>query len=496
LILSIDQGTSSTKCCVFDPAGELLALGTVPVSRRTLADGSVVQDPRELTASCLQAATRALAEGGLRPADLYGVALANQGESFLLVDSRGRPLTPVISWQDSLTGEVFEGAAVRANAEEIAWRTGLPLHPEFVAPRLAFRLAELGDDRRGARLATLDTWLIQELSKDAPFITDRATASRTMLIGLESSDWDDDLIGWFGLDRERLATIVPCDRPGVTLNVNGTELPLLVSGYDMGLALLGHGCVGHGDVKATFGTCLGVMAATGSDLVRAPGLLSTVAYTQGERRAMALDGEILAAGALIDWAVRIGIARSADELDRIATGVKDAAGVMLVPAIDGLGAPHWRDHVSATFTGLTSATRREHLARAVYESIAWSLRDVLESIRAAGIHLDRLRVDGGLTRRGALMQLCADVCQVPLAISAVTEGTAFGAAALAMLGPQVAAPSFREAAARDAGFIAPGRFPGQGRAAAWEQAVLTVLEAGKRERRGDDGGLSGGEGEP
>jgi glycerol kinase len=482
VLLSIDQGTSSTKACLYAPPGELLGQGGVAVSRRTLADGSIVQDPRELVASCREAARRALDDGGVRAAELEGVAMANQGESFLLVDADWNPLTPVIGWQDSLVGGALDEPGVRDNAEEIRRRTGLPLHAEFVAPRLAFRLGQLGNDARRARLATLDTWLINQLAGESPFITDRATASRTMLIGLDADDWDEELISWFGLHRDLLPGIVPCEEPAVELLIDGAEVPLLASSYDMGLALLGQGCFELGDAKATFGTCLGVMAATGSRRVDAEGLLTTIAYTRGGTRAMALDGEIAAAGALIEWALGIGLAGSAQELDELAGSVEDSGGVVLVPAITGLGAPHWRHDARAAFTGMSSATEPGHLARAVYRSIGWSIRDVCDRLREAGVPADRLRVDGGLTWSRRLMQQCADICQVPLVLSAQPEATAYGGAALAWLAAgKISETQVRELGERGAETVVPEVAPDPAEAVAWEASVRRVIETSEGE---------------
>lgn len=476
MLLSIDQGTSSTKACVYAPPGELLGVASVPVVRHVLPDGSVTQDPHALVASCRDASEAALRQAGVPAARLDGVVLANQGESFLLLDPRGRPLTPVFSWQDPTTGDVLERADLRERRMEIEARTGLPLHAEFVAPRLAHRLEQLGGEARGVRLATLDTWLLHELDPARPFVTDRATASRTMLVGLTDQDWDEELLAWFAVPRETLAEIVPCDRPGGQVALGGVELPVLASGYDMGLALLGHGCLAPGEAKATFGTCLGVMAATGTRPVAASGLLTTIAYGRDGRSAFALDGEIAAAGALVEWAISLGMAASLRELDALAASVPDAGGVVLVPAILGLGAPHWRERARATVSGLRAESGRAQLAHALYDAIAWSVHDVAVALRAAGIAVDALRVDGGLTWSRALMQRCADVCELPVLISAQREATAYGGAALAMLARGLITEADVRAAAKDgAEELAPERPPRPEEAAAWAAAIAHVL---------------------
>jgi glycerol kinase len=438
LILAIDQGTSSTKACVFEAPGALLGTASVRVGRSADASGAVHQDPEELVASCRAAAGQALRASGVGAGEIAGVALANQGESYLLFDAQGRPRTPVISWQDVTGAPSVERLAAGPHATAVTARTGLPLHAMFPG-------AKLGDHHRalgvaGLRFATLDTWLIHELDPGRPFVTDRATASRTMLVALDGEDWDAELLEWLDVPRELLATIVACDEPQAEIDLGDAVVPLWASGYDMGLALLGHGCIAAGEAKATFGTCLGVMSAAGASPTAADGLLSVVAYELGSERAYALDGEIAAAGALVSWAIGCGLAGSLDELGEAAGSVPDAGGVVLVPAIQGLGAPHWRADVRASFVGMTEATGRAELARAVVDAIAWSLADVLEALRAGGVAIQELRVDGGLTASDVLMQRCSDICGVPLIPSRQRDATAFGAAALALLAHGTVSP--------------------------------------------------------
>jgi glycerol kinase len=355
--------------------------------------------------------------------------------------------------------------------------TGLPLHAEFTAPKLARELANL-ELPADARFGTLDTWLVHQLSPDRPHVTDRATASRTMLIGLGDQDWSDELLELFGVPRAILPAIRSCDAMAATLVLDGVELPLVASGYDMGLALLGHGCLSAGDTKATFGTCLGVMMATG-EVTRAAGLLTTIAYVREGLPAWALDGEIASAGALVNWAIRAGIADSLVELEQLAASVHDSRKVVLVPAIQGLGAPYWRDDVRAAFFGISEETERAHLARAVLDAIAWSLHDVVEALTAAGRRPDELSVDGGLTHSRPLLQRCADVLQLPLRVSDQVEATAYGAAALAMLAIGATDPGAVRRSARGRVVVEPHVAPRPHEREAWERAVATVLAGGR-----------------
>jgi glycerol kinase len=475
LILAIDQGTSSTKACVYESPGQLLGQAAVPVGRRSFPGGGVEQDPVELVVSCTVAARLALADAGLAASDLDGAALANQGESFLLFSPSGVPYSRVIGWQDTRCGTVLQELEAEGSGAFVSDLTGLPLHAMFSAPKLAFRLRS-GDVPGDALFGTLDTWLLHQLDPGRPHITDRATASRTMLAALGETDWSEGLLELFGVAREMLPQIVECDAPVAAFELDGHEVPLLASGYDMGLAVLGHGCFAAGETKATFGTCLGVMAATGATPSRAPGLLTTVAYSLDGSCTFAFDGEIADAGSLIAWAIGLGIATSLEDLDELARSVPDSGGAVLVPAISGLGAPHWREGVHARLLGMTNTFGRAEFARAVFDAIAWSLVDVIDALEAAGLSVRELRVDGGLTASATLLQRCADCLGLPLLRSAHVQATAFGAAALAMLATGAAQPEEIRAAARGAEVIEPAGSRPVEEWERWRRALAGALE--------------------
>jgi glycerol kinase len=475
LILAIDQGTSSTKACVYEAPGRLLGHAVVPVERRSLPGGAVEQDPFELVESCTLSARLALADAGLKASELDGAALANQGESFLLFSPSGKPYGPVIGWQDTRCGTVLDELEVGGGATFVTELTGLSPHALFSAPKLAHRLRseDVPDD---ALFGTLDTWFVHQLDPSRPHVTDRATASRTMLAALGDTDWNDGLLELFGVEREMLPEIVECDARVASIELDGHEIPLLASGYDMGLALLGHGCLDVGETKATFGTCLGAMAASGGSPSRAPGLLTTVAYSLRGSCAFAFDGEIASAGSLVAWAVRLGVAASLEELDALARSVPDSGGAVLVPAISGLGAPHWRERAQARLVGVTDAFGRPEFARAVFDAIAWSLVDVVDAFRVAGLPVRELRVDGGLTASTTLLQRCADLLQVPLVRSPHVQSTAFGAAALSMLASGVVQPEEIRASARGTEVIEPERPAPVEERERWREALAGALE--------------------
>jgi glycerol kinase len=476
LVLAIDQGTSATKACVFEPPGVLLGVGAVPVSRRSPAPGVVEQDPEELVESCRAAARAALADAVVAARDVRAAALANQGESFVLFED-GDALAPVVGWQDTQTGDVLDRVRDVPGAAELIATTGLPPHAEFVAPKLAHRLQSRAVTP-ATRAGTLDTWLLHRLDPAAPLVSDRATASRTMLAGLEDTDWSPALLELFGIPRSLLAPIAGCDEIHAELDLDGTRIALRASSYDMGLALLGHACLAPGETKARFGTCLGVMTATGAELVRAHGLLTTVAYTLGGAPVYALDGEIAAAGSLVSWAIGLGIAGSLDELDALAATSGGAGGAVVVPAMSGLGAPHWRDDVLGAIVSLSEAVGRPQVAHAVLDAIAWSLRDVLAALERNGLGVAELRVDGGLTNSAVLMQRCADVCRTPIALAPEREATAAGAAALAMLAEGLVTAGDLRDAARPVRVFEPGAAPSDEEEARWQAALESVLGRG------------------
>jgi glycerol kinase len=475
LILAIDQGTSSTKACVYEAPGLLLGQAAVPVGRRSLPGGAVEQDPVELVESCRASARLALSDAGLEASDLDGAALANQGESFLLFSPSGTAYGPVVGWQDTRCGTILEELEAEGAGAFVGDLTGLPLHALFSAPKLAHRLRS-GHVPGDALFGTLDTWLVHQLDPRRPHVTDRATASRTMLAALGETDWDDGLLALFGVEREMLPEIVECDARVASLELDGHEVPLLASGYDMGLAVLGHGCLDAGETKATFGTCLGAMAASGAVPSRAPGLLTTVAYSLDGSCAFAFDGEVASAGSLVAWAIRLGIAGSLEELDELARSAPDSGGAVLVPAISGLGAPHWREDVQARLVGITDAFGRPEFARAVFDAIAWSLADVIDAFRAAGLPVKELRVDGGLTASGMLLRRCADCLQVPLVLSPHVQSTSFGAAALAMLASGAVEPEQIRASARGPEVIEPALPPRREEREIWREALQDTLE--------------------
>jgi glycerol kinase len=425
-ILAIDQGTSATKALLVGPGQQVLGTGEAPV--RNQADGDAVEvDPEELYSSVLAAGQAALAAAGA-PAD--ALALANQGETVLAWDqATRRPLTRAISWQDRRSASVCD--RMRSDADWLTEISGLPLDPYFAAPKMTWLRENLTSE---GVVTTTDTWLLARLS--GQFVTDASTASRTMLLDLDSADWSAAACEAFGLDRARLPAVVDCAGIVGETTEFGRPLPVAGLAVDQQAALLAERCFAAGEAKCTYGTGAFLLAATGSSAVRSSaGLSASVAWRLAGKASYCLDGQVYTAGAAVDWLKSAGILTAAAELDAVGGSVPDGGGVVFVPALAGLGAPHWRPDARGAFLGLTLAASRAHLIRAAIDGLAASVALLARSVaRDLGAPLTTLRVDGGLTRSAVLLQAQADLLQVPVEVCRVPDATALGVAALARLG--------------------------------------------------------------
>ena len=394
------------------------------------------QDPSVLLESVEAVIRDALVDDGVT---ITCCGLANQGETFLLYDRQdGQPLGPAVGWQDSRSRLLVERLAAEGAAAEIKQRTGLELHTQFPATKLPDLLrqedarAALADGRLG--FGTLDTWLIHRLCAERPHVTDPSTAARTMLYDLDGQRWDPWLCELFEVPPEILPSVSPSDQAFGTLRIDGHEVPLHASAVDTGAALFGQCCFDPGDAKNSFGTCSSLWVNVGSRSSRTPGVLDTVAWARGGDPTFAIDAEILAAGSLLTWLCeRVGLARDPMALERLARDASDDDRVVCVPALNGLGAPHWDSGVAAAFFGMRAETTGAELARSAFDAIAYSLADAAAAASAAGHELRELRVDGGLTRSRFLMQRCADALGLPVVVAEGIEATAYGVGALAAL---------------------------------------------------------------
>jgi glycerol kinase len=427
VILAVDQGTTGTTCLVVDDGLDVVGRGTAPTSVQTPRPGWVEQDPDKLWASVERASAAALTDAHVGAAEIDAIGVTNQRETTVVWRrADGRPVAPAIVWQDRRTAERCR----ELPADEIRARTGLTPDPYFSATKLEWILRETGGGD-GLAFGTVDTWLLWRLTGGAVHATDVSNASRTMLLDLEALDWSEELLVLFGVDRALLPGVRRSAEVLGEGTLGGVRAPVSALAGDQQASLYGHACFTAGETKATFGTGAFVLQASGSDCSPAPrGLVRTAAaIPSGSEPRYALEGSIFAAGSAVDW-LRDGLGVLGDtaESAALARSVDSTDGVYFVPALTGLGSPHWAPDARGLVSGLTRGTRREHLVRAALESIAFQTRDVLDALPEPP---QSLRVDGGLTANDFLVQLLADVCRVPIEVAGERETTALGAAALA-----------------------------------------------------------------
>jgi glycerol kinase len=426
-VLAIDQGTSATKAILVGPGPQVLGTGEAPVRVRAVGPDGVETDPEELYASVIAAGTQALAQAR---AGADAVALANQGETVLAWDRpTGRPLSPAIVWQDRRSAGVCQRLA--GSADRLADLTGLRLDPYFAAPKMTW-LAETLDP--GGVITTTDTWLLARLGAD--YVTDAATASRTLLLDLDRADWSPEACTVFGLDPAALPRVADCAEITGETNAFGRAVPVAGLAVDQQAALLAERCFAAGEAKCTYGTGAFLLAATGATAVRSTGGLSaSVAWRLAGIPSYCLDAQVYTAGAAIRWLGEVGLLTDAAHLDETGGSVPDSGGVTFLPALAGLGAPQWRPDARGAFLGLSLGTTRAHLIRAVIDGLAASVALLAGSVAAdLGRPLTALRVDGGLTRSRLLLQAQADLLQMPVEVCRIPDATALGVAALARIG--------------------------------------------------------------
>jgi len=426
-ILAIDQGTSSTKAVVVSPAGTVLGEAEVSVRPVATADGGVEQDPEELWESVLNAGRKALAEAS---EPVGALALANQGETVLVWDRKtGDPLTAAVSWQDRRAFAVCE--RLREEALDLEAITGLPLDPYFAAPKITWLRENVTTE---GVATTSDTWLVNRLC--GAFVTDAATASRWLLLDLDRADWSEQACRSFGIDLGSLPEPVACAGVVGETVAFGGHLPVAGLAVDQQAALFAERCVEAGEAKCTFGTGAFLLATVGRRAVRShSGLAGCIAWRLGDDVTYCLDGQVYTVGSAVSWLTEVGLLSGPTELDSVGGSVRSTEGVCFVPGLAGLAAPFWEPSARGSFTGLSLATTRSHMIRAVVEGVAAGVAWLAKAVEAdLGHPLERLRADGGLTRSRLLMQVQADLLGVPVEVYSSPNATALGAAAFARLG--------------------------------------------------------------
>ncbi|ALV49653.1 glycerol kinase GlpK [Streptomyces althioticus] len=443
---AVDQGTTSTRFMIFDHAGNEVAKHQLEHQQILPRSGWVEHDPVEIWERTNTVIQNALRDGGLSASDLRAIGITNQRETTVVWDPRtGRPYYNAIVWQDTRTDSIAAALEREGHGDTIRHKAGLPPATYFSGGKIKWLLDNVDGLREAAEagnalFGNTDAWVLWNLTggpNGGIHATDVTNASRTMLMNLETLDWDDELLGIFGIPRSMLPAIHPSSDPEAfgqarTSRPLGAAVPITGVLGDQHAATVGQVCFSPGEAKNTYGTGNFLVLNTGTELVRSQnGLLTTVAYQfAGKPAVYALEGSIAVTGAAVQWLRdQLKIIGSAPDSEQLARSVEDNGGMYFVPAFSGLFAPYWRSDARGAIVGLSRYNTGGHIARATLEAICYQSRDVVEAMEQdSGVHLDVLKVDGGVTANDLCMQIQADVLGVPVSRPVVAETTALGAA--------------------------------------------------------------------
>ena len=443
-VLSLDEGTTSARAALYDETGRNLAMQSAPVDCRYPQPGWVEEDADEIWNAQLYAARLLLDRAGATAAQIVAAGITNQRETTVVWErASGRPVAPAIVWQCRRTASYCAELARSSAAADITRRTGLVIDAYFSGSKIRWILENVPGARQKARdgellFGNVDTWLIWKLTNGAAHVTDVTNASRTMLMNLETGEWDDELLRILDVPRAMLPRIAPSSAVVGSVDAEhfGAEIPIAGIAGDQQAALAGQACFRAGLSKNTYGTGCFVLMHTGAHLpVSRNRLLGTRAASTGDAPQFAIEGSVFVAGAAVQWLRdKLGLIQTASESEAIAATVPDTGGVYLVPAFVGLGAPYWDAGARGVICGLTRSSDRAHIVRATLESIAYQTRELIDAMQAdSGERILELRVDGGAAANNFLMQFQADILGCPIVRPADIETTALGAAYLAGL---------------------------------------------------------------
>ena len=443
---AVDQGTTSTRCMLFSKDGKVVSIDQKEHEQIYPKPGWVEHDPMEIWTATQEVIKGAVAKAGVQPGDIAAVGVTNQRETTVVWDKNtGKPYFNAIVWQDTRTKGICDALSADGGQDRFRPQVGLPLATYFSGPKIKWILENVDGVRAAAEkgdaiFGNMDTWEIWWLTggtDGGAFVTDVTNASRTMLMNLETLDWDDEILGIMGIPRQMLPKVVPSSDPdiwGYTPNSGpfGERIPVCGDLGDQQAALFGQACYNAGEAKNTYGTGCFMLLNTGTSPVPSEsGLLTTLGYKIGSQPAVyALEGSIAITGALVQWLRdNMQMIENSKDIESLAATVEDNGGIYFVPAFSGLFAPYWRSDARGVVVGMTRYVNRGHFARAALEATAFQTLEVLDAMnKDSGVDLTALKVDGGMVYNELLMQFQADILNVPVVRPVVAETTALGAA--------------------------------------------------------------------
>lgn len=443
-ILSLDQGTTSSRAIVFNKNGDVISIAQKEFQQHYPSPGWVEHDPLEIWSTQLGVATEAVSKAGLSASQIAGIGISNQRETTVVWDRKtGKPIFNAIVWQDRRTAGYCDQLKKEGHEDAIRHKTGLLIDSYFSGTKIRWILENVKGAREKAEkgelaFGTVDSWLIWKLTNGETHVTDVSNASRTMLYNIHSLSWDQELLSLLDIPESMLPEVRSSSEVyGKTAgDIFSVRIPIAGIGGDQQAALFGQLCTQSGMVKNTYGTgCFMLMNIGSEPIISKNNLVTTIAWKIGDEVSYALEGSIFIAGAVVQWLRDgLGIIKKSEEVEALAKQVKDTDGVYLVPAFAGLGAPHWDAYARGTIVGLSRGSTSAHIARAALESIAFQTVDILKAMEAdSGVDIHELRVDGGATANDLLMQFQSDILAADVVRPKLTEVTAIGAAYLAGL---------------------------------------------------------------
>lgn len=443
-ILSLDQGTTSSRAIVFDHDGNIRSVAQHEFPQIFPRPGWVEHDPFQIWGSQASVIAEAISRIGINGHNIAAIGITNQRETTIVWDAEtGEPVYNAIVWQDRRTSEYCDALREAGHAEMIKEKTGLILDAYFSATKIKWILDNVPGARERAeagrlKFGTVDTWLISCLTRNTVHVTDVTNASRTMLFNIHTLEWDKDLLGLFGIPASMLPEVKPCScvMGHTTTTIFAHEVPISGVAGDQQAALFGQMCIKPGAVKNTYGTgCFLLMNSGNRPIVSKNRLLSTIAWKIGDEVTYALEGSVFVGGSVVQWLRDcLHCISSSSEVEALAESVPDTGGVYFVPALTGLGAPYWDQYARGLISGISRGTTSAHIARAALEGIAYQIYDIVKAMELdSGLNIVELKVDGGASRNNLLMQFQSNLLDTEVWRPSVTETTALGAAYFAGL---------------------------------------------------------------